>query len=234
MVSKYWYNINNLIKHHSFACTQLNGQTVLFNSQKRLSCTTTPDQSGPRRNGNKVVLHIPESSILFSMVSRTLGKGFLPFCWRILQLQTTRLTVIIFQVFISNNTCTTIWFQLLRILILCAQLYGPNNSYLILIICTKLYGFKYSYLNLITYTNVYGFKHSYQRLMICSSLYGFTYSYVILIICTQLYCFFYLILIKGIHLYVFTFSYLILICTQLYLPHSAGAAEYTYCIFAEG
>ena len=98
---------NNSIKHHSFVYTQLNGQTVLFqailltishlfalslNNQtvifdpmdRTLSGATTLGQSRPGSNGNKGVLHIPQTLqhywiltvTLFDVISRTIVGGW--------------------------------------------------------------------------------------------------------------------------------------------------------------
>ena len=50
----------NLKSFFFFACTQLNGQIVLFEADRTLSDSITPDQSGTERNDNEGVLHIPK------------------------------------------------------------------------------------------------------------------------------------------------------------------------------
>ena len=101
-----WFQVflcitNNPIKHQSFIHTQLNIKTVLFqtiqfsiNTQfssiwpidRTLSSTTNPGQSEPGSDGNKEVLHIPQSSSItgasssdcfVSYPGHLLGKSYL-------------------------------------------------------------------------------------------------------------------------------------------------------------
>ena len=61
---------------HSFICTQLNGfkyskelNTSIWPIDRTLTYTTTPSQSGPGSNGNKVVLHVSYCSIAITLRS---------------------------------------------------------------------------------------------------------------------------------------------------------------------
>ena len=83
---------NSSIKHQLFIYTQLNVETVLFqtiqlsistqfSSNLTLSGATTPGQSGPGSDGNKKLQHYWSLTIrLFSVISRTLVGGVLPLC----------------------------------------------------------------------------------------------------------------------------------------------------------
>ena len=86
--------------NQSFIYTQLNDQTLLYNTSHLFShrsnvkqfylphSAATLDQSGPGSNCNEGLIHIPQSSrtvtsslIFFSVISRTLNVGWvLPFC----------------------------------------------------------------------------------------------------------------------------------------------------------
>ena len=86
---------NNSIKRQTFVYTHLKVETVLFQTiqfsistqcssiwpiDRALSGATALGQSRPRSDGNKGVLHIPQNSRLFSVISRTLVEGVLHIC----------------------------------------------------------------------------------------------------------------------------------------------------------
>ena len=54
------YVTNNSIKHQSFVGAQLNSSCLPID--RTLSVATIPDQDGPGSDGNKEILHIPQSS----------------------------------------------------------------------------------------------------------------------------------------------------------------------------
>ena len=53
-------NTNNSINYQLFICTHLNGS--ISSTDETLTGITTPGLSEPKCNGNKGVLHIPQSS----------------------------------------------------------------------------------------------------------------------------------------------------------------------------
>ena len=57
-----WFQVLQYNSHNSTSVICLPTQFVLFDPYRTLSGATTPGQSGPGRNGNEGIVHIPQIS----------------------------------------------------------------------------------------------------------------------------------------------------------------------------